>query len=126
MANYLFINETLNKKVYVKDIGSYLLDVDKVIDFVYEKNKWAENDKIMFIILGENAVSYDIKGNKIDLYKYDDYIEINVDASEVNDIDGTYSDYDYDEVYDDRYDERDEDCYSNGYEDECYECCDIY
>lgn len=133
-AAYFFNNETKNESVYVKNTGTYTLEIETVASKVLQMKKWDVKDKIVIMLMDSNKMSrYIYKDNRFELCfnedsKYD-AIEIETHDDDMSNDDELYDEDEYDEYdemddYDERdYDERD---YDNGYEDEFYECCDIY
>ena len=140
MANaYFFSNETKNECVYVKNTGTYLLEVESLVVRICQSKKWDSNDKVIIMFMNsQNLITYLYQNNKFEILRNKDtkYDCIEIESNEVeieeDHDDDYYEDYDdYDDydidAHDDRYDERDDDDYgSGGYEDECYECCDMY
>jgi len=136
MANaYFFNNETKNECVYVKNTGTYLLEVESLVVRICQSKKWDSNDKVVIMFMNsQNLITYLYQNKKFDILKNKeskyDCIEIESNEVEIEDDYEDYDDYDDDydiDAYDDRFDERDDDDYGYGeYEDECYECCDMY
>lgn len=138
-AAYFFSNETKNEFVYVTDVGSYTLELKTIAERISNMKKWDINDKVVMMLMNSSSLTTYVYQNKKFELSYDsdpkyDWIEIEVSEEEIEsecdsncDDDYEYDD-DYDVEFDDRYDERDDDDgYSGyGYEDECYECCDLY
>lgn len=137
---YFFSNETKNEFVYVTDIGTYTLELKTIAERISNTKKWDTSDKVVMMLMNSSSlIKYVYQNKKFDLMydsdpKYD-WIEIEVNEDEIeNECDSDYDDdYEYDDDYDiefdDRYDERDyydDDGGSYGYEDEFYECCDLY
>lgn len=140
---YFFSNETKNECVYVKDVGSYKFEMDVMAEKICHIKKWDASDKVIIMLLNTSSMVKYIYQNKQFIIsnehneKYDS-IEIEIDEDDImecNDCGSDcYDEYDYDlddlgdidDIYDDRYDERDDDDGGYGYEDEFYECCDIY
>lgn len=141
-STYFFNNETKNECVYVKNTGTYTMEIENVISQVCEMKKWDKNDKVIIMIMDSQTMTrYIYQNGRFDIcFKEDskyDMIEIETDKNDIvndcgccseEDVDLYDEDYDFDEDYDDRYDERDDDggFSYGGYEDEFYESCDIY
>jgi hypothetical protein len=134
---YFFNNETKNEFVYVNNYGTYSMDMDKIAEYICNTKKWEVTDKVVIIPLNDKRiVSYCYQNKKFQieytLYKDNpNWIEIETNEDEVfNSEEVDYEDYDsdynYEDIEDDRYDDRDDYDEGNGYEDESYECCDIY
>jgi hypothetical protein len=134
---YFFNNETKNESVYVKNIGTYTLGIEVIANKILHMKKWETSDTVIIMLMDSKGMSrYIYKDNRFDLcFKEDskyDMIEIETDENECYKSEIGEDDYDedYDDEYDeyDDYDERDYDerDYDGGYEDEFYECCDIY
>ena len=138
-SNYFLNNETKNECVYVKNTGTYTMEIQSLVSQVCGIKKWEKSDKVIILMMDStNMTRYIYQDEKFNIcFKEDskyDVIEIETNDNEiVEDFDcGCCSDYDEDdydedyfnEDYDDRYDERED--YDGGYEDEFYECCDIY
>lgn len=142
-STYFCNNETKNECVYVKNTGTYTMEIRNLISQVCEIKKWEKSDKVIILMMdSQNMTRYIYQNGRFDICfnedsKYD-MIEIETDENDVDNDCGCCSedeydlydeDYDFDEDYDDRYDERDDDDGGfsyGGYEDEFYECCDIY
>lgn len=139
MANaYFFNNETKNEQTYVRNTGSYMLEVPNLVERICNEKKWDAKDKVIIMFMNaENLVTYIYQNGKFDIKASNNIIEIESyeeDMYSDNDIEygnqydeSDYDDYYDEEIYDDRFDDdRYDDDYDNGYEDEFYECCDIY
>ena len=144
MANaYFFNNETKDECIYVKNTGTYQLEIDTLVRRICQSKKWETSDRVIVMLMNtQNLVTYVYQNDKFDflISKESKYDCIEIESNEVeiqednfdseNDSEdySEYDDYNYDmDLYDDRYDERDDDYgYDGGYEDEFYECCDMY
>ena len=135
MPYYYIRNESSNVDMYVSDIGKYYMNIDKLIEFIVRLKKWDKKDSLLIIPLGEKCTfSYSINGDNIKVNHFD-FIEVYMDEDEVilsdECEDDDYEDYDEygyneDDIYEDRYDERDDYDDGYGYEDESFECCDLF
>ncbi len=138
-AAYFINNTTKSECAYVKNTGTYTLEIETVVTKVCQMKKWDTSDTVIVMLMdSKNMTRYIYKDNRFELcFKEDskyDFIEIETDENEVCEdnynFDEEYDEDEYeieDDYYDERddYDERDYDC-GYGYEDEFYECCDIY
>lgn len=140
MANaYFFNNETKTECIYVKNTGTCQMEVDALVRRVCQEKKWESSDRVIVMLMNsENLMTYLYQNNKFVICfdtKYD-CMEIVTHSAEIEEDNFNYDNYDsedYDEyndydIEDDRYDERDDYGYGydGGYEDEFYECCDVY
>jgi hypothetical protein len=137
---YFFSNETKNEFVYANNIGTYIMEIKNIVETVCQKKKWEVSDKVVIIQLdGKRMTSYCYQ-NKIFSVDYKnnpkyEWIEIETNEHEICNKDESmcfeeytaeydYDEYNFEEIEYDRYDDRYD--YNDGYEDESFECCDIY
>jgi hypothetical protein len=130
---YFFSNETKNEFVYVNNSGTYYMEIENIVETICQKKKWEASDKVVVIQLNDTRMFSYCYQNKIFSIDYKnnpkyEWFEIETTEDNYEDYENyeNYDDYNYDDIEDDRYDDRDEydDC--NGYEDESFECCDMY
>lgn len=142
-STYFLNNETKNECVYVKNTGTYTMEIQSLVSQVCGMKKWEKSDKVIILMMdSKSMIRYIYQDENFNICfaedsKYD-VIEIETDSNEVIDNEDCdcgccsdydeeeYDEYDLDEEYDDRYDEREDYDGGYGYEDEFYECCDIY
>jgi hypothetical protein len=137
---YFFSNETKNEFVYVSNVGTYSMEIETIVETICQKKKWEASDKVVIISQDGKRMSSYCYQNKIFSFfdfknnpKYE-WVEIETNEDEIcneesmrfEDYDEDYDDYNYEDIEDDRYDERDDYNEGNGYEDESFECCDMY
>lgn len=136
MANaYFFNNETKNEQTYVRNTGTCMLEIQNVVERICYEKKWDSKDKVIIMLMNtENLVTYIYQNGKFDFMKndiieiesYDEDVYSEKDIEYESEYDDYYDEYNDEDVYDDRFDERDDYDTGYGYEDEFYECCDIY
>ena len=147
---YFFSNETKNEFVYVNNVGTYSMDIENIVETICQKKKWEVSDKVIIISIDgkrmgsycyqnkffsfENNPKYELVELETNEHEVADE-EVEYEEYEDNDSDYNYeeieddsydSDYNYEDIEDDRYDDRDDYDEGNGYEDESFECCDMY
>jgi hypothetical protein len=134
---YFFSNETKNEFVYASNVGTYSMEIETIVETICQKKKWEASDKVVIIPLDGKRMSSYCYQNKIFSFDFKnnpryEWVEIETNEDEIcneestgfdNDYD---SDYNYDDIEDDRYDDRDDYDEGYGYEDESFECCDMY
>lgn len=122
---YFFNNETKSEFTYFREsFCPSLQELKLIIDNIYEIKKWDVKDKVVIFINSLDPECYIYQDGKYEQKDIED--DIDEDASDVSEED---SSDDIDEYYvsddmDDRYEESF--LTGGGYEDEFYECCDIY
>jgi hypothetical protein len=133
---YFFSNETKNEFVYVNNIGTYFMEIEHIVEAICQKKKWEASDKVVVIPLNDTRMFSYCYQNKVFSIDYKnnpkyEWFEIETNEDEICNEEATGfeddydSDYNYEDIEDDRYDERDDYDEGNGYEDESYECCDM-
>jgi hypothetical protein len=134
---YFFSNETKNEFVYASNVGTYSMEIETIVETICQKKKWEASDKVVIIPLNDSMISYCYQNKRFQIEYKDnpkfEWIEIETNEDEIcneestgfdNDYDSDYNQYD--EIEDDRYDEWYDYDEGYGYEDESFECCDMY
>jgi hypothetical protein len=113
------------------------MEIENIVETICQKKKWEASDKVVIIPLNDSMISYCYQNKRFQIEYKDnpkfEWIEIETNEDEIcneesNGFDNYYdSDYNqYDEIEDDRYDEWYDYDEGYGYEDESFECCDMY
>ena len=115
---YFFNNETKSEFTYFREsFCPSIQELKLIIDNIYEIKKWDVKDKVVIFINSLDPECY--------VYQDEKFEQKDIDDDDISDDEDEDDNEDFIDEYldDDRYEES---FLTGGYEDEFYECCDIY